>query len=102
MAGIVQLMSDKDVVLFESFINGNATVRFENLYPRTYHLKFIYDANRNRKWDTGDFDSGKQPEPVSFYFQNLEIKSGWSPEQDWDIGIKNFKDPKLRIPKKTR
>ncbi len=99
---IIQLLTTKESIISEAFPKTNGKLVFPLLDAATYRIRVVYDLNGNRKWDTGDFDSGRQPEPVSYYFQNLEIKSGWSPEQDWDIGIKNFKDPKLREPKKTR
>jgi uncharacterized protein (DUF2141 family) len=77
-------------------------LEFPLLEASTYRIRVIYDLNGNGKWDTGDFDSGLQPEPVSYYPQDLEIRAGWSPEQDWDIGLKNFKDPKMREKSKTR
>lgn len=99
---IIQLLTPAESILSEVFLKKDGKLVFPLLDAGTYRIRVIYDLNGNRKWDTGNFDSGKQPEPVSYYFQNLEIKSGWSPEQDWDIGIKNFKDPKLRSTKNTR
>lgn len=99
---IIQLLTSAEKIISEVYIKKDVKFVFPLLDAGTYRIRVIYDLNGNRKWDTGDFDSGQQPEPVSYYFQNLEIKSGWSPEQDWDIGIMNFKDPKLRAPKKGR
>jgi hypothetical protein len=44
----------------------------------------------------------RQPEPVSYYPKELEIKSGYFLEQDWDIKVKNFKDQKLRERLRTK
>jgi hypothetical protein len=71
-----------------------------------YRLRVIYDLNRDRKWTTGDFTIHRQPEPVSYYPTEIEMKSGWELEftndKAWDIGIKNFKDPKLHEKKKGK
>ena len=44
---------------------------------------------------------GRQPEPVSYYHQEIEIRKGFNIENPWDIKVKNSKDPKLREKKKT-
>jgi hypothetical protein len=67
-----------------------------------YRIRVIYDLNGDRKWTTGDFTKHRQPEPVSYYPTEIELKTGWELDQSWDIGVKNFKDPKLREKKKGR
>jgi hypothetical protein len=99
---IIQLLTSSESIISEIYQKKDGKLVFPLLEAGAYRIRVIYDLNGNRKWDTGDFDSRQQPEPVSFYFQNLEIKSGWSPEQDWDIGKMNFKDPKLWQKTKTR
>lgn len=93
---IIQLLNNSNNIISEAYMKKDGKLEFPLLEAGTYRIRVIYDLNGNGKWDTGDFDSGLQPEPVSYYPQDLEIRSGWSPEQDWDIGIKNFKDPKMR------
>lgn len=93
---IIQLLNNSNNIISEAYMKKDGKLEFPLLEAGTYRIRVIYDLNGNGKWDTGDFDSGLQPEPVSYYPQDLEIRAGWSPEQDWDIGIKNFKDPKMR------
>jgi len=93
---IIQLLNNSNNIISEVYMKKDGKLEFPLLEAGTYRIRVIYDLNGNGKWDTGDFDSGLQPEPVSYYPQDLEIRAGWSPEQDWDIGIKNFKDPKMR------
>jgi hypothetical protein len=94
---IIQLLNTSEVVIREEQMKKDGKLEFSLLEAGTYRIRVIYDINGNGKWDTGDFDSGIQPEPASYYPQDLEIKTGWDIEQSWDIGIKNFKDPKLRL-----
>jgi hypothetical protein len=99
---IIQLLNLSDNIISEAYMKKDGKLEFPLLEAGTYRIRVIYDLNGNGKWDTGDFDSGLQPEPVSYYPQDLEIRAGWSPEQDWDIGVKNFKDPKMREKSKAR
>ena len=64
-----------------------------------YRLKVIYDLNGDGKWTTGDFDKGRQPEPVSYYPGEIDLKTGWEVDQDWDIGKQLVKEEKLKAEK---
>jgi hypothetical protein len=100
---IIQLLDKTENLVSEKFMKKDGLVTFLLLESGFYRLRVIYDLNGDGKWTTGDFAAGRQPEPVSYYFQELELKKGWEIEhQDWDIGIKNFKDQKLREKKKPK
>ena len=68
----------------------------------TYRLKVIYDLNGDGKWTTGDFDIARQPEPVSYYPQEITLKTGWEANQDWDIGKQSYKEERLREKKTAK
>lgn len=63
-------------------ISGKATLQhiFSFLIPDTYKICVITDENRNNRWDIGDYDAKKQPEPV--FIQKLEqaVRAGWEVE----------------------
>jgi len=93
---IIQLLSGKENVAREACIESPGDVTFDLLDKGKYRLKVIYDLDSNGKWTTGDFDLGRNPEPVSYYPAELDVKIGWGLEQDWDIGVKYAKDVSLR------
>ncbi|MBK8884005.1 MAG: hypothetical protein IPN67_16990 [Bacteroidales bacterium] len=64
----------------------------------------IYDQNGDGKWTTGDFNRGIQPEPVSYYPQEISLKTGWvlDMDQDWDIGKQFVKEQKLKEKRTSR
>ena len=72
---------------------------FPLLDKGTYRLRVIYDINGNRKWTTGDFNTKRQPEPVSYMPREIEIKENWENSYDWDISEKNVKIIKNVSPK---
>jgi len=75
---IVQLVNNKGVVLYERYTTESPVVDFNNLIPRRYALRVIYDSNGNGKYDTGNFLLGIQPERVSYSEPIDEARSGWS------------------------
>ncbi len=90
-ARIIQLLSQNEKVLTERVMKADGKLEFKYLDQGKYRLRVIYDLNNDGLWTTGDFLSGRQPEPVSFYNQELDIRENWSAEQDWDIGEQNIK-----------
>jgi hypothetical protein len=58
---------------------------FDYLTPNKYKLKAIYDRNRNKIWDTGNFAKKLQPEKVIFYLKALSVRSNWELEESWKL-----------------
>ena len=99
---IIQLLSNEEKLVYESSMKSDGKVILSVLDPGIYRLKCIYDLNADGKWTTGDFDTGRQPEPVSYYPDEIDIKAGWEVEQDWDIGEQFVKKEKLREKKTSK
>ena len=98
---IIQLLSSAEKLIKEVHMKEDGTLEFPNLEKGFYRLRVIYDLNGDGKWTTGDFDTGRQPEPVSYYPGEIEIKVLWDVTQPWDIGTFNIKDYKLRSAQKS-
>jgi hypothetical protein len=77
-------------------------VVFLLLESGAYRLRVIFDLNGDGEWTTGDFETGRQPEPVSYYPFELKIIPGWDINNEWNIKALNFKDQKLRGKKKPQ
>jgi hypothetical protein len=92
---IIQLLDKSEKLLAEQYMTKDGKTVFPLLETGTYRARVIYDLNGDGKWTTGDFSKHRQPEPVSYYPKEIELRSGFEVEQTWDIGVKNFKDPKM-------
>jgi hypothetical protein len=100
---IIQLLSNTDKLVREIYNKGNGKVEFPLLEKGTYRLRVIFDLNNDGKWTTGNFDTHRQPEPVSYCPQELEIKENWVIPLQWELELKNYKNPKMKvIPKTTK
>lgn len=91
---IIQLLDAQDKILRETKMDKDGTTEFLLLDKGIYKLRVIYDLNGDGKWTTGDFFTGRQPEPVSFYPREISIPENYWITQDWDIGQKNVKKVK--------
>ncbi len=88
---IIQLLDKNEKPVREIKINREGKTEFPYLDKGTYRLRVIYDYNNDGKWNTGNYNFGIQPEPVSFYPREIEIKEDWVMDQDWDITARNNK-----------
>ena len=96
---IIQLLNNTEKFISEVYYKDQGKIEFTLLDPAVYRIRAIYDLNGDGKWTTGDFETGRQPEPVSYYPHEINIKTGFDVEQDWDLKV-NDKEPKLRLKKK--
>ena len=99
---IIQLLYDTEKLVSEAFMKKDGKVVFPLLESGSYRIRAIFDLNGDGKWTTGDFETGRQPEPVSYYTFELKIIPGWDINNEWNIKALNFKDQKLREKKKTQ
>jgi hypothetical protein len=99
---ILQLLDASERILMEQKGVSPGKFLFRFIENGTYRLKVIYDIDGNGYWTPGDFSRNRQPEPVSFFNSELEIKSNWDMVQEWNIENRNQKDNKLRKQVQTR
>lgn len=99
---IIQLLNNAEKLIEEVHFKDEGKLEFPYLGKGFYRLRVIYDLNGDGKWTTGDFETRRQPEPVSYYPSEIEIKVNWEITQDWDIGLRNRKDFKLTAAMKGR
>jgi len=85
---VIQLLTEEELVVRESIIHQEATIDWDLLNPSKYIIKAFADINHNGKWDTGDFLEKIQPEPVVYFLGVLEVREGWSFEEDWFVQFK--------------
>ena len=100
-AVIIQLLDQREKTISEKRIKENSKIEFPLLEKGYYRLRAIYDLNGDGKWTTGDYKTKQQPEPVSYYESEIEIKIDWEVvlPQPWDLSKKNQKEQKLRTAK---
>lgn len=97
----VELLSREDkAVKSVQTTNGYAT--FYYIKPGTYYARLFVDRNNNGVWDTGDYNTGLQPEEVFYYPYNIECKAKWDMNLNWDITAKPLDQQKPNEIKKQK
>ena len=82
---IIQLLGGNDRILREYFIENDGEIIIDYLNPADYGLKLIVDSNNNKKWDTGNYLLGIQPERVFLHKEKVTVRPNWDIEVDWDL-----------------
>ena len=99
-AGFGELLNSSDKPVQTSSLD-DGELAFEDLNPGKYFLRYIEDLNGNKKWDTGNFARGLQPEKVYYYPKAIDIpRKNTDFEGDWDItALPLYKQKPLEITK---
>jgi len=88
---ILQLLNDKNQVVREEQISfsvtstSEKTIQYKNLNPGNYTFKVIEDANKNGRFDTGNYFSHQQPETIFIQNQSIKLLAGWEIETKWNV-----------------
>ncbi|HCC93320.1 MAG TPA: hypothetical protein DEQ26_03140 [Flavobacteriaceae bacterium] len=85
------LKTDKDFTVIEELYNpaNKNYFEFNFIEPGEYLFRLLVDENENGKWDTGDYLSGKQPEPIYLYPEPIKIRVMWDATETWVLGEAN-------------
>lgn len=81
---ILQLYK-KDKLVNESYLSNEQKKQYKYLLPGSYSLKLIVDRNEDKKWTTGNYLEGLQPEKVIFYEKEISIKANWDNDINWIV-----------------
>jgi hypothetical protein len=81
---MVQLYQE-DKKVSEKVITEDSQLVFGYLYPESYVIKVIIDEIPNGEWDTGNYLEKRQPEKVIYKEQQVNVRSNWDVEVDWNL-----------------
>lgn len=81
-AYILELLNEQGQVADR--IDNRTVYEFRNIKPGKYRLRLTVDVNKNGKWDTGDYQSKRPPEPIVYYPTPIVVRQNFESE---DINI---------------
>ena len=97
---IVDLTNEKGNVLATEYSEGNTKVEFNLVEPSLFTLRLIYDDNKNKEWDSGNFLEKRQAEEVVYFSKPIDVRANWDVEQVFDVSIPYKSEPKKKVGKK--
>lgn len=86
---IVEITDDAGKVMASHYSEGETNIAFDRILPKKYFLRVIYDDNKNRKWDTGDYLEKRQPEEVIYWSSGqedmIDVRANWDVDQEFNL-----------------
>lgn len=98
---IVELTNQKGEVLASEYSEKNTTIDFNLIEPSLYSLRAIYDGNKNKEWDSGNYLEKRQAEEVIYFSKEIDVRANWDVNQIFDLSIPYSPEPKKKIDKKN-
>ncbi len=96
---IVQLTDAKGIVIASEYTESSPETAFNLLNPAVYNLRIIYDDNKNKAYDPGNYLEKRYAEEVVYYSKELDIRANWDVNEAFDVSLPYTPTPKPK-PKK--
>jgi hypothetical protein len=78
---IIELTDSKGVILASEYSESESTIDFNLLEPNLFTLRIIYDENKNKVWDSGNYLEKRQAEEVIYFPKEIDVRANWDVEQ---------------------
>jgi hypothetical protein len=78
---IVELIDKSEKIIATEYSENNAVIDFRLVEPTYFTVRIIYDANKNREWDSGNYLKKEQPEEVIILPKGIDVRANWDVEQ---------------------
>lgn len=82
---IVELTDAKGAVLYSEYSESATKIDFNLVAPTLFTLRVIYDENKNKEWDTGNFLEKRQSEEVIYFPKEIDVRANWDVEQTFNL-----------------
>lgn len=100
---MIQLTNKAGDVVATEYCESKTKVEFNLLDPNVYSLRMIYDDNKNKEWDTGNYLEKRQPEEVIYFSKEIkDVRANWDSNHVFDVSLPYVPEPKKKVEKKKK
>lgn len=85
---LVELTSKDGKVLASAYSEKETEINFDLIEPALFTLRLIYDDNKNKIWDAGNFLEQRQSEEVVYLPEDINVHANFDWDQVFDVGGK--------------
>ena len=82
---IVELTDINGKVIEKAYTEKERTIDFNLIEPAKYILRIIYDDNKNKEYDPGNYLEKRQAEEVIYYPTEIDVRANWDVVQPFDL-----------------
>ena len=97
---IVELTTAKGDIIASEYNENSNIVDFNLLEPALLTLRIIYDNNKNKVYDTGNYLEKRYSEEVIYFSKEIDIRANWDVDQVFDVSLPYTPEPKKKVEKK--
>jgi hypothetical protein len=76
-----------DVVYASDYSEGKTKMEFNLMVPDKFTIRIIYDDNKNKKYDSGNFLNKTYAEEVFYYQTEVDVRTNWDVDQAIDLSV---------------
>lgn len=81
---LLEVLDRQEKVVRSLKVPRNGKMGFRYIRPGDYIIRIVDDKNNNGEWDTGDFESGVQPESIYYYPETVSVRANWDHIINWE------------------
>ena len=78
---IVELTNAKGNIIASAYSESSSKIDFKLVEPNLFTIRVIYDVNKNKEWDSGNFLKKEQAEEVVYFPKGVDVRANWDVEQ---------------------
>ena len=82
---IVELTDNEGKIMATAYSEKETTIDFNSLEPNKFTLRLIYDDNKNKVWDPGNYLEKRQSEEVIYFPKIIDVRPNWDVEQPFNL-----------------
>lgn len=82
---IVELTNKNEEVRYSVYSESSSEIDFNLIEPDIYTLRVIYDENKNKQWDAGNFLRQQQSEEVIYFPKGIDVRANWDVVQPFNL-----------------
>lgn len=74
---MIELTNPKGEIIASEYSESTTVIDFNMLEPDIYTLRVIYDENKNKVWDSGNYLAKRQTEQVIYFPKPIPVRANW-------------------------
>jgi uncharacterized protein (DUF2141 family) len=82
---IIELTDKNEEVIYSYYSESATQIDFNLIKPDSYTLRVIYDSNKNKEWDSGNFLEKRQSEEVHYFPKEIDVRANWDVQQTFNL-----------------
>ncbi|GIZ09265.1 Ig-like domain-containing protein [Flavobacterium sp. UMI-01] len=97
---IIELTNSNGDVKATAYSTETTSIDFNLIEPALYSVRLIYDDNKNKRYDTGNFLAKQYSEEVVYLSKEIDVRANWDVEQVFDVSLPYIPEPVKKPVKK--